>query len=153
MEYLGAARRVRVNLVFGHDDVVAAWAEKRFGYEIPNRFCSVGVIRADGSLCGAAVFHNFNRANVEISFYGPRAITLGVAVGLMQFVFERFKISRVTAMTQRANRSVVKGLPKVGFKFEGVARRFYGDRKRLDGIMFGLTRQDAMAFLERRGKK
>lgn len=142
-----------MNLVFGHDEVVAEWAEKKLGYKIPNRLCSVGVIRADGSLCGAAVFHNFNRANVELSFFGPGAVTRGIVVGIMEFIFERFDVSRVTGMTQRGHRRVVKGLPKIGFKFEGVARRFYGDKKRLDGIMFGLTRRDATVFLERRGKK
>lgn len=142
-----------MNLVFGHDQLVAEWAQKKLGYEIPDQLCAVGVIKSDGSLCGAAVFHNFNRSNVDISFFGPRAVTKGVVVGIMEFVFRQFEISRVTGMTQRAHRRVVKGLPKVGFKFEGVARRYYGDRKRLDGIMFGLTRQDAMAFLERRGVK
>lgn len=132
-----------MNLLIGHDATVMEWAISKFRVNIPHAQTCVGVLDKNGVLVGSAIFHNYNGANIEFSYYGPGSMTASIARGLIRFVFLSLPITRVTAITPRCNKRVVQSLPKFGFVFEHVVSRYYGDEKRLDGIMFRLLRGDA----------
>jgi len=132
-----------MNLLFGHDKTVADWASKKSGAPLREWFYAVGIIDSNGVLIGAASFHDMNGSNVEICFYGPGAVTKSVMKGLAFFAFVTLNVNRVTARTPRMNKLVLRHLPRWGFKFEGVMKRYYGPHKRLDAVVFGLMPEDA----------
>lgn len=135
-----------MNLVFGHDETVAAWAATR--YQSFQPCCrALGIVRGEGALIGAATFHEFNGSNVELCYWGPWSMTLPIARGIARFCFDELKVNRVTVRTARNNRVIKKGMPKMGFRFEGVMHRFYGPNKKHDAIVFGLLREDAKRLL------
>lgn len=138
-----------MNLLFGHDKTVADWASKQFGSPLRNWYFALGVIDSAGALVGAASFHDFNGSNIELCWYGPGAMTPTILRGLMKFAFIDLKCARVTARTPRQNKAVTRALPRFGFNCEGVAKHYFGPVKRLDAIMFGLLKADAMKYIER----
>ncbi len=142
-----------MKLLFGHDRLVADWASKKFGKPLRNWYAAVGIIDNNGVLIGAASFHDYNESNVELSFYGPGAVSSTVVRGLMQFSFRSLGVNRVTAKTPRGNKTVIRGLPRFGFRMEGVMRRYYGPFKKLDAIVFGLLKSDAERFSAIRRKQ
>ena len=137
-----------MNLVFGHDQSVAAWAAGRYGTFQP--CCrALGVVRGAGPLIGAATFHGFNGSNVELCYWGPWSITLPIARGIAKFCYDELKVNRITVRTPRHHSCLKRTLPKIGFRYEGVLRRFYGPHKRDDAIIYGLLREEAGRLLGR----
>jgi RimJ/RimL family protein N-acetyltransferase len=122
------------NLLLGHDDQVANWAFTRFGYERSRYDMAVGIVD-DGSLVAAALFHSYNGPDVEISYYGPKTMTLGVVKQLAKLAVEGLGVSRITARTAKNNKAMKKGIKKIGFEFEGVRHNAYG---KYDALMYGL---------------
>lgn len=136
-----------MNLLFGHDKVVADWASKMFGSPLRNWYFAVGIINGDGKLVGAASFHGYNGSDIELCYYGPGSCSLGAWKGLLRFAFEELKVNRMTARVPRQNKKVLNSLPALGFKMEGVMRHYYGPVKRLDAIVFGLLEKDARKLI------
>jgi RimJ/RimL family protein N-acetyltransferase len=132
-----------MNLLFGHDKAVADFASKQTGAPLRAWHHAVGVIDAAGLLVGAASFHDMNGSNVEICFYGPQCLRASLMHGLAQFAFIGLGAHRVTARTPRKNRMVARHLPRLGFRFEGILRHYYGPTKALDALIFGLLAEDA----------
>lgn len=136
-----------MNLLFGHDATVIEWVEKKFAHHIQYWNAAIGVINGDGVLVGAGVFQCLNGTNVEFSYFGPGSATARVAKGMMAYAFDHLKVCRVTAKTPRQNKLVTRSLPSFGFKLEGVMKHYYGPKKRLDAILFGLVEADARRIL------
>lgn len=139
-----------MNLLFGHDTVVAQWADKKFGRPGAPWFHAVGIIDKEGTLVGAAVFRDWNGFNVELAYYGPGALTSRVIVGLMRYCFGHLQVTRVTARTLRSNKIVNRGLPRLGFHFEGVSKRYFGPHRADDSFNYSLLKQDYERWMERR---
>lgn len=140
-----------MKLLFGHDKTVADWASQKSGSPLRNWHHAIGIINSNGVLIGAASFHDMNGSNVELCFHGPNSVSLSIMRGLARFVFEQLGAARVTAKTPRANKMVCRHLPRFGWKFEGVMRRYYGRSKRMDAIVFGLLKEDATKLLGKGG--
>ena len=136
-----------MKLLYGHDKVVADWASKQFAKPLQNWYWALGIIDKDGILVGAATFHDYNESNVELCFWGPDTLRLNIVRGIMAFCFHTLKVNRITCRTPRQNKVVIQGLPKLGFRMEGVMKHYYGPVKRLDAIMFGLLKADSVRFI------
>jgi RimJ/RimL family protein N-acetyltransferase len=120
--------------LLGRDVEVAAWAFKTFNFH-PTHYCmAVGIIE-DHGLVAACMFHAHNGPDVELSYYGPKTLTLDVVKGLAKIAVEHLGVSRITARTSRANKTITRGIKGVGFQYEGVRKCGYGDQ---DAIMYGL---------------
>lgn len=100
-----------------------------------------------GLLKGAVTFHDYNGSNVELSYWGPNSITRGAIKGLALFCFNSLKVNRVTVRTPRRNKAVTRGLPKLGFRAEGLLRRYYGPHRNDDAVIFGITVEDARRLM------
>jgi RimJ/RimL family protein N-acetyltransferase len=120
--------------LLGRDVEVAAWAFKTFGFH-PTQYCMAIGILEDGLLVAACMFHAHNGPDVELSYYGPKTLTLDVVKGLAKIAVEQLGVSRITARTSRANKTITRGIKGVGFQYEGVRKCGYGDQ---DAIMYGL---------------
>lgn len=118
-----------LGLLFNHDDLVAKtlYAERQwsdaFKYDR-----AVGVVNAEGKLCGSFLFHFYNGFNVELTYYGESALSPGVIRTLARFILFTFDPARLTVTTSKRNRRWMQSLQRFGFKVEGAQRCYYGRR-------------------------
>lgn len=123
-----------MNLIQGNDIEIANWAFTMFNMR-PVPFCMAIGIVADRNLVGACLFHAHSGPDVELSYYGPNTLTLPIVKGLARIAVEQLGVSRVTVRTSRSNKTVTRGIRKIGFQFEGVRKFGYGDD---DALMYGI---------------
>jgi len=106
---------------------VAAWAFRTHQFRPTSFDSAIGVVEPNGKLVGAGLFQNYNGANLEFSYYGRRTMTLGIVRALFRIAVA-FDPSRLTVVTAKKNRKLIRALQKIGFKLEGAQRRYYGQR-------------------------
>ncbi len=108
---------------------------------------AVGLIGPKG-LCGAALFHYWNGHNVELTYLGYDTITVGVLRGLARFAICTFNPSRVTVVTAKRNKRLIRTLQRVGLKVEGTQRCYYGpvDCVRNTGVRLVMFRDELNAL-------
>ena len=121
-------------LVFGHDDDVAAWTFSTFKMP-PARYEMAIAIVEGNSLVGSVMWHGWRGHDIEISYYGPKTMTLGIARACAKMAMDYWGVSRVTARTSRKNKMMTRGIKKIGFEYEGICHKGYGDE---DAVMYGL---------------
>lgn len=132
-----------MQLVFGHDAEVGAWAAEKLGMPLSPPYVAIGVADETG-LIGAAVYNNWNRWQIEISFVGPGCMTRQVIRAfLLAYPFDNIGAGRLTTRTRRSNKTTQRLLPRLGFEMEGVLKRFYGPTKADDAFIYRLDRQAA----------
>lgn len=120
--------------LLGRDIEVAAWAFQTFDFH-PTQYCMAVGIMEEGLLVAACMFHAHNGPDVELSYYGPKTLTLGLVKGIAKIAVDQLGVSRITARTSRSNKLMTRGIRKVGFQYEGVRKCGYGNQ---DAIMYGL---------------
>lgn len=140
---------VSMLLVGGQDQVVADWAGQAFGKPFLQPLSAFGITEADGLLKGAVIFNDFQgkNANIEMTYFGPGTISRGIIRALAAYAFIQNNVSRVTCKTRRDNVIARKILPRLGFKFEGVLKRYWGTEKGSDALIFMLDRNSAKRWL------
>src|ERR1700689_4708079 len=101
-------------LVIGEDSIVAQWAFSTFNfYPTPfNR--ALGIVNNDRIVVGAILLQNYNGTNIELSYYGPRTLSVGIARAIARLVMGEFNVSRVTVVTSKRNRRLMQSLSKFG---------------------------------------
>lgn len=110
-------------------------------------FQAMGLESDVGNMEAGALFHQYTGANVELSLYAPGAFRLGFLRAMMDYAFRQLGCLRVTARTRRANKPMRRFLPKIGFRYEGVQRKFFGPAGADDAFLYGLMREDAGRLL------
>src|SRR5271170_6237073 len=114
-----------IGVLIGSDDQVAQHFLLPRGQTFFKFDRAVGLIK-DGKLVGTVLFHGWNGANVEISYYGVHTMTAGIIRFLARFAINEFKPSRLTAITSKRNKRFIRSLQRLGFKLEGAQRCYYG---------------------------
>jgi len=123
------------DLVLWHDMEVAQWAFQTFNFH-PTQFCmAVGIAEPPKGLVAACLFHAHNGPDVELSYYGPNTLTLNLVKRLAKIAVEYLGVSRITARTSRSNKTMTRGIKKIGFEYEGIRKCGYGTQ---DAVMYGL---------------
>jgi len=121
-------------LATGGDELVLAWVWAHFGVVCTKVDMAIAVM--DGrDMVAAAIFQAHSGPDIELSYYGPKTMTLGTVKGLAKIAVDHFNVSRITVRTARNNRIITDGVEKLGFVFEGVRHHAYGDG---DAMMYGL---------------
>lgn len=134
-----------MNLLFGHDEVVAKWVAAQAHSKPPvEPYTAFGFVDRRGTLVGGCVFTGYNGDTVELSLAGRAAATRGAWAAITNYVFEQMGCSRLQMHTNRRNKRTLRMLAgRLGVHYEGVARRFFGKD---DGIVYSLTTDDLAAF-------
>lgn len=135
-----------MNLLFGHDETVAAWVASRAkGKAFVQPYTAIGFLGSDGTLRGGFVFTGYNGDAVEMSGAGIAATHREAWRALLAYVFDQLGCSRLQMHTRRSNKRTKRILTpeRSGFTFEGVSRRLYG---REDGIRYSLVTDDLDKF-------
>lgn len=138
-----------MKILTGHDQEVAAWASNLLGKPIIQPFSAVGVLNSDNTLCGAAIFNDYQGpgGNIEFTYFGPQTLTRSIVKWLATYAFVTNSVSRVTFKTHRSNHLVRKLLTKHGMAFEGTLKRYYSTAKSGDALVFMLDRRNAALWL------
>jgi len=136
-----------VNIVFGHDEYIAGYVASNLGLSPfqPGTYAAIGFITNEGQLIGGAVFDSYNGSNVEVTIYAPSGLKRGVIRAIVHYAFTQLKCNRLSARTKKSNKLVQKILPKLGFKFEGIAPLYFGTGKENSAVMYGLDRATALS--------
>lgn len=89
---------------------------------------AIGIINNAGILVGGVIFQNWNRFNVDASYYGKNTLTPGILRFIARYIVTNFGVVRVTVMTSKRNTRLRRALHNLGFATEGMQRCFYGNR-------------------------
>lgn len=135
-----------MRLVFKEDEKVASFVSDRIGHVISPPFVAIGMTADGKRYCGGAVFNNWNGSNIEITVAMDKPVSRGVIRALHHYVFVQSKATRVTAHTRRSNKKAQRVLPRLGFKFEGIAKRYFGPERQDDAICYVLLPEYSRLF-------
>lgn len=138
-----------MDLLVGHDATVGKWMGDQMGCEFVQPFGAVGVLADDGTLCGGWVLNGYNGFNADLTICGPGFVNRRTIAACYAHLFIDLKLTRATAHVRRDNAKHRNTLPRLGFKFECVQRRYYGPRKRDDAFVFALFPDQAERWLKR----
>lgn len=125
----------------GEDAIVSAYVSGQTGDQYIDVMRTLGILNDQGRIVGGFVVTNYTGYGVELSIAGRGCVSRGAWNALGDIVFRELGCQRLSVTTRRSNKRVRKMAPKFKFKFEGIARRFYGDE---DGIVFSLLRDEAI---------
>lgn len=135
-----------MDIVTGRDTEVANWLSGQISQPIVPPYVCVGFIK-NGQLAGAALFNDFNFSNIELTIYGPGCMTRQAIRFVFLYAFDLLKVNRVSARTRRSNAVMRKLLPRLGFTYEGTARRYYGPERADDALLFTLFPDSARKWM------
>jgi RimJ/RimL family protein N-acetyltransferase len=123
------------------DAIVSAYVAGQTGDQYTDVMRTLGILNHQGRLIGGFVVTNYSGHGVELSIAGRGCVSRDAWNAIGGIVFGELGCQRLSVTTRRSNKRVRKMAPKFKFKFEGIARRFYGDE---DGIVFSLLRDEAI---------
>ena len=122
-------------LMLGNDEWIASWTNTHFGYGGPGKYdMAMGIIH-DNELVGSVMFHAYNGHDVELSIYGPNSLDLGIVRKIVRLAVDQLGVSRITVRTARNNKTMTRGITKLGWEYEGIRHCAYGE---YDAVMYGL---------------
>jgi RimJ/RimL family protein N-acetyltransferase len=124
-------------LLFDCDEAVATQFLEPRGQLFFKYDRAIGLVD-HGKLVGAVLLHGWNGSNIELSYSGQGTMTVGVVRFLASYLITEFDVARLTVVTSKRNRHLIRFLQNLGFKLEGVQRCYYGkkDNNRNAGVRF-----------------
>lgn len=132
-----------MSVLYGHDQAVADWVGGKLGKPFSEPFKAIGVIDGEGTLTGGFVFTVYTGPSISLSLAGRGVSSREAWRAVLAYVFDDLDCSRLECRTSAKNKIVRKSLPRLGFKFEGTARRLFGKD---DGLVFSLIADELAAF-------
>lgn len=121
-------------LAHGNDELIDEWTYANFGVRNFNADMSLAILE-DKRLVGSIYFHAYNGFDIELSYFGPQTLTLGLLRTICRIAVDHFGVSRITVRTPETHKQMKRKIHKLGWVFEGVRHNGYGDT---DAIMYGL---------------
>lgn len=141
-------------LLLDCDQQVISWAFETHGRVPIHVDRAFGVVE-DGKLVGAALFSSYNTVNADISYYGKNSLSLGIFRALGRIMLYELRLARCTVIVPKRPSYLLRKLPRFGFRYEGVQRRYYGhtDSARHTGCRFVVFKEDIEKFLGEKSQK
>lgn len=121
-------------LAHGNDSLINEWTLAMFGVRNFNSDMAFGIMEGP-QIVGSVFFHAYNGYDIELSYFGPQTLTLGILRSICRIALDHFGVSRITVRTPKTNKQMTRGIHKLGWIFEGVRHNGYGD---IDAVMYGL---------------
>jgi RimJ/RimL family protein N-acetyltransferase len=128
-----------MHLVFGHDATVWQWAEARAG-QVLQPHLAVGIVDRQGTLRGCFLLHEVTPHTAELSVYAEATLTPNVIRAIFSVPFNHLGYGRLQTTVAKDNSKAKKENPRWGFKFEGTARDFFGEKQ--DGLRYAMLKRD-----------
>lgn len=119
---------------------IGAYVGSRLGITIEPPFKAFGFLTDDKKPMCAFVFSNFNDANMEMTVVAERGrVTRQVMRYIFNYVFNTSKCRRLTVRTKRRNKLVLQLAPRLGFKYECIAKHYFPDD---DAVVFRMLKSE-----------
>lgn len=136
-----------MKIIAGQDEIIRAWMAQKLGYPLSEGIAFGVWSDTERRLIGGAVFNNYTGPGIEMTIVGRGFFSRTFWRFLGDFVYRQMGCVRLVVTTRRLSKRrgnpVGKIAKRAGFKFEGIARRFYGDH---DGIQWSLLKEEAIAL-------
>jgi RimJ/RimL family protein N-acetyltransferase len=110
------------------------------GQPIPwGNFTALALVSDEGYFKAGVVYNNFEHANVcgHIAIWPGARLTPSFLRAMFDYPFNQLDKERITALVARKNRKAMKFVQKLGFKYEGCLRKYFG---REDMMLYGMLR-------------
>lgn len=135
--------------VAGHDRAIADWAAAQMpGLNFYSAYSAFGISDGD-TIIGAAIFSDYYPGgNVELTYLGPGTLSRNILREMGLYVFGDLQAARITAKTPRRNAVVKKLLPRAGFDFECIQKRYYGPLRDDDALVYSFPVTKAERWLK-----
>lgn len=138
-------------ILLGQDTAVAEYVGKIVGkpFHMDALKTTIGVTDPAGRLIGGYVFTGYTGPSIELSLAGKGVVLRGSWLAVLSYVFEQLGCVRLQVHTRRDNARARKQATRLGFRYEGTLRNYYGTGA--PGLVYSLTSQDVPAFRQRWG--
>ncbi len=135
-------------ILLGHDAAVAEYVGKIVGkpFHMDALSSTIGVTDPAGRLIGGYVFTGYTGPSIEVSLAGKGVALRSTWAAVIGYVFDQLHCVRLQVHTRRDNARARKQATRLGFRYEGTLRRYYGDTA---GLVYSLTADDLPAFRSR----
>ena len=133
-------------VIVGRYQGIVDWLKDRLNAQVEGLYTTIGVLDENGALLGGGMLHNWTRYDMELTYYGQDTMSRRVFQKIAE-AGEEANCHRMTIRVPRGHRKTLVSLPRLGFKYEGTQRRFYGPRKADDAIAFGILASEWTRFL------
>ena len=134
-----------VGLLFDADETVTKWWCDSSGWgKMPFKYDTcLGIVDEMFAPRGAIFLHGWNGNDLQLSYYGERTLTPGIARTLAQFIIRQFDPARLTVIVNKRNKRLIRSCGHFGFKLEGAQRCYYGkqDCNRNTGVRLVMFRE------------
>lgn len=131
-----------MRIVIGCDGAVAAYISAATGDRLHEPFRTIGVYDASGALIGGLAVDHWTGFGAEISGAGKGIVLRSVRNVLCDLVFGYLGCRRMGITVRKSNKPMQRLAPRLGFTFEGKARKYYGAE---DGLVYSLLSEEAIA--------
>lgn len=108
-------------------------------------YTAIGIINAEGRLTGGLVFWCYSGRSINVAMSGVACLKRSVFAAVIQYVFGQLKCDRLEVKPY--TRHLRRVASRVGLRYEGTARSFYGVG--INAHVYSLTREDLPAFTAR----
>src|SRR5580765_326885 len=103
-----------LGLILDDDVRVNAWVTQAFRLAPMKMDRVVGLVDPTGHLVGAILLHNYNGVNVELGYYGPKTVSLGIVRAIARIVLIEFNAARCTMLVSKKRKRLINSLQKIG---------------------------------------
>jgi hypothetical protein len=138
---------------------VGEWIMSHFDRKPTAPYRAIGMLDEAGKLIGGAMFNGFNGSNVDVTLVVPY-ISRKLIVTVFTYTFIYLRCQRVTARVRRGGpkerpplafppkKGKLPILQRLGFHFEGTAKRWYGPGVENDALVFCMLRDECFWLKE-----
>lgn len=124
-------------------EIVSAFVSGQTGDQYTDVMRALGILSREGRIIGGVLLTNYTGFGVELTLAGKGCISRSAWQAIGDMAFGELGCERISVTTRKSNKRVCRLAPRLKFKFEGVARRYYGKE---DGVMFSLLRDEATRY-------
>lgn len=124
-------------------EIVSAFVAGQTGDQYTDVMRALGILSQEGRIIGGVLLTNYTGFGVELTLAGRGCISRSAWQAIGDMAFGELGCERISVTTRKSNKRVCRLAPRLKFKFEGVARRYYGKE---DGVMFSLLRDEATRY-------
>lgn len=124
-------------------EIVSAFVAGQTGDQYSDVMRALGILSREGRIIGGVLLTNYTGFGVELTLAGKGCISRSAWQAIGDMAFGELGCERISVTTRKSNKRVCRLAPRLKFKFEGVARRYYGKE---DGVMFSLLRDEATRY-------
>ena len=133
-------------------DVILQWTAEKLENDVEKyQPCSAMGIMIGNELIGGLIYNDYREcpmgSTIEISIatVSPRWATRRTLREIFSYPFVQLQVDRLQAMTARTNHVTRKLLKRLGFKHEGVMRRYYDGQE--DAFIFSMMPEEAARWI------